>query len=89
MRPPALLFALLAVATAASGAGVYKWVDEKGVTHFSGLPPPGQQAPKPQQPREVPKAAAACLASRQRCREPGSQELAGEGGGVSPAPDRP
>jgi hypothetical protein len=30
MRPQALLFALLAVATAASGAGVYRWVDEKG-----------------------------------------------------------
>ena len=54
MRPPALLFALLAVATAASGAGVYRWVDEKGVTHFSELPPPGQQAPKPRKPPEVP-----------------------------------
>ena len=53
MRPPALLFALLALAPAASGAGVYKWVDEKGVTHFSGLPPPGQQAAKPQKPHEV------------------------------------
>ena len=52
MRPPALLFALLAIATAASGAGVYKWVDEKGVTHFSELPPPGQQAAKPQKPPE-------------------------------------
>jgi len=54
MRPQALLFALLAVATAASGAGVYRWVDEKGVTHFSELPPPGQQAPKPRKPPEVP-----------------------------------
>ncbi|HRL75039.1 MAG TPA: DUF4124 domain-containing protein [Candidatus Accumulibacter phosphatis] len=47
MRSRALFFALLVVATAASGAGVYKWVDEKGVTHFSELPPPGQPAQKP------------------------------------------
>jgi hypothetical protein len=47
MRSRALFFALLVVTTAASGAGVYKWVDEKGVTHFSELPPPGQPAQKP------------------------------------------
>ena len=46
MRSRDLFFALLVVATAASGAGIYKWVDEKGVTHFSELPPPGQQAQK-------------------------------------------
>jgi len=53
MRSRDLFFALLVVATAASGAGIYKWVDEKGVTHFSELPPPGQPAQKPQKARAV------------------------------------
>ncbi|MBL8393038.1 MAG: DUF4124 domain-containing protein, partial [Candidatus Accumulibacter sp.] len=50
MYPQVLFFALLVVTTAVSGGEVYKWVDEKGVTHFSELPPPGQQAAKPRQP---------------------------------------
>ena len=62
MYPQALLFALLVVTTAVSGGEVYRWVDEKGVTHFSELPPPGQQAVKPRQPAAAqgqPEAAAA------------------------------
>ena len=54
MHPQALLFVLLVVTTAVSGAEVYRWVDDKGVTHFSELPPPGQQAAKPRQPPTVP-----------------------------------
>jgi hypothetical protein len=37
---PLLLF--LAMATV--GATIYKWVDEKGVTHYSATPPPNQKA---------------------------------------------
>ncbi|MEF8727362.1 MAG: DUF4124 domain-containing protein [Accumulibacter sp.] len=53
MYPQVLLLAVLVVTTAVSGAEVYKWVDEKGVTHFSELPPPGQQGVKPRQPPAV------------------------------------
>ncbi|HRF11037.1 MAG: DUF4124 domain-containing protein [Candidatus Accumulibacter phosphatis] len=62
MHPQALFLVLFVVATAASGSGVYKWVDEKGVTHFSELPPPGQPAQKPQKApgaQDQPAAAAA------------------------------
>ncbi|SDO09283.1 DUF4124 domain-containing protein [Pseudomonas jinjuensis] len=35
---------LLVVASPAMAAQVYKWVDEKGVTHFSAQPPEGTNA---------------------------------------------
>jgi hypothetical protein len=35
---------LLAMSATAMASQVYKWVDEKGVTHFSAQPPQGQQA---------------------------------------------
>jgi hypothetical protein len=35
-----ILAAALAVSAQASAQTMYKWVDEKGVTHFSGDPPP-------------------------------------------------
>lgn len=38
-----LLIGLLLCA-AQSSAGMYKWVDEKGVTHYSENPPPGRKA---------------------------------------------
>ena len=46
MTPRILLASLLALALPAS-ADMYKWVDEKGVTHFSETPPPdGSKASK-------------------------------------------
>ncbi|ALN18103.1 DUF4124 domain-containing protein [Ectopseudomonas mendocina] len=35
---------MLALSTAAMASQVYKWVDDKGVTHFGAQPPQGQQA---------------------------------------------
>jgi Domain of unknown function (DUF4124) len=55
---PMLLLAGLALAALASG--IYKWVDEKGVTHYSDAPPPTQKAqelPMPSAPPRVPLAA--------------------------------
>ena len=40
----AYAFAAAALAPVASGAEVYKWVDEKGVTHYSESPPDTGQA---------------------------------------------
>ena len=37
------------VAASAVNAAIYKWVDDKGVTHYSEQPPPGQKKP-PQVP---------------------------------------
>lgn len=35
---------MLALSTSAMASQVYKWVDEKGVTHFGAQPPQGQEA---------------------------------------------
>lgn len=43
-----LLLLILAVVTA--GATIYKWVDEKGVTHYSQTPPAKQKAQEIQAP---------------------------------------
>jgi hypothetical protein len=43
---PALLALCAACAIAAHAGPMYKWVDEKGVTHFSDDPPPGGKAQK-------------------------------------------
>lgn len=43
MHAERLSLLLLAVVTLAWGGSIYKWVDEKGVTHFSELPPAGQK----------------------------------------------
>lgn len=40
MKPRAALVLLLLLAMGAAGAQVYKWKDDKGVTHFSDTPPP-------------------------------------------------
>ena len=40
----AYAFAAAALAPVASGAEVYKWVDEKGVTHYSEKPPDSGEA---------------------------------------------
>ena len=34
----------LLLCAAPSSAGMYKWVDDKGVTHYSESPPPGRKA---------------------------------------------
>jgi hypothetical protein len=39
-----ILFVLLPIAAVAIGATLYKWVDEKGVTHYSETPPAKQKA---------------------------------------------
>jgi len=57
-----LPLAILAIAAAALPlhAAMYKWVDEKGVTHYSETPPPDGKAQKievkPAQPVEAPRA---------------------------------
>ena len=42
-----LLALALFVATSAADAAIYKWVDDKGVTHYSEQPPPGKKKPEP------------------------------------------
>lgn len=39
-----LLALFLLFVAQSAGAGVYKWVDEKGVTHYSEAPPPGRKS---------------------------------------------
>lgn len=50
---------LLAISATAVAGQVYKWVDDKGVTHFSAQPPQGQQATSINTALPAPKAAAA------------------------------
>lgn len=42
----AVLSIMAALSLAAAAQGVYKWVDEKGVTHYSESPPPDGKANK-------------------------------------------
>jgi len=44
MRSRWVLVFLLPIAAAAVGATLYKWVDEKGVTHYTETPPAKQKA---------------------------------------------
>lgn len=46
MKYSLLLAAVVLVSVASIGAGIYKWVDEKGVTHYSDAPAPDQKAKK-------------------------------------------
>jgi hypothetical protein len=48
----------LVVATSAADAAIYKWVDDKGVTHYSEQPPPGKKKPEPVPIRSQPAPAA-------------------------------
>ena len=54
---------LLGLSASTMAAQVYKWVDERGVTHFSATPPAGQSAttvsPNITQPKAQPAPAAA------------------------------
>ena len=57
MRKYFLLFVMLAIAVATVGSTIYKWVDEKGVAHYSETPPSGKKVDKvdisPPPPKEV------------------------------------
>jgi hypothetical protein len=53
-----LLALALIVATSAADAAIYKWVDDKGVTHYSEQPPPGKKKPEPVPIRSQPVPAA-------------------------------
>ena len=44
MKSRLALLSCLVLWTAPSPAQMYKWVDEKGVTHYSEKPPPGRKA---------------------------------------------
>jgi len=44
MRRKWVLLVVLPIAVAALGATLYKWVDERGVTHYSETPPAKQKA---------------------------------------------
>ena len=46
MKTPLLLTAVILVSVVSIGAGIYKWVDEKGVTHYSNVPAPDQKSKK-------------------------------------------
>ncbi|HYC36327.1 MAG TPA: DUF4124 domain-containing protein [Usitatibacter sp.] len=55
MSPGSLAFALaLWFAVAAPAHAIYKWVDEKGVTHFSEHPPPGKEKATKIEPKVTP-----------------------------------
>ena len=54
MNPRLLLAMGLLLCAAPSSAQMYKWVDEKGVTHYSESPPPGRKAQQIQQATPAP-----------------------------------
>ena len=51
---PKLAFVVLLAAVLPASAAMYKWVDEKGVTHFSETPPPDGKAATKIEPRPTP-----------------------------------
>lgn len=57
MRRWSLLLALLLIAAAAIASGIYKWMDDKGVTHYSDAPPKAQKATQLDHQTEPPAAA--------------------------------
>jgi hypothetical protein len=56
MRLRSLLFLAAIVAVGAIGGTLYKWVDERGVTHYSDTPPPGQHSRRTETPAAKPPA---------------------------------
>ncbi|MBI5751558.1 MAG: DUF4124 domain-containing protein [Hydrogenophilales bacterium] len=46
MKPRLFLSMVLLISVAIASPGIYKWVDEKGVTHYSETPPPSEQKAK-------------------------------------------
>jgi hypothetical protein len=57
------LAAGLALAAAAGGQQMYKWVDEKGVTHFSENPPPEGAKAQKFEPKVTPRSSSGAPAS--------------------------
>ncbi|HEX3098222.1 MAG TPA: DUF4124 domain-containing protein [Usitatibacter sp.] len=53
-----ILVAMLVLACGSAGAALYKWVDEKGVTHYTEEPPPDRKATKIEIRKEGPPAKA-------------------------------
>lgn len=49
-----LLLSWLLLPLAADAQGLYKWVDEKGVVHYSDTPPPGKGGQKLKTPSQPP-----------------------------------
>jgi hypothetical protein len=49
-----LLLTWLLLPLAAGAQGLYKWVDEKGVVHYSDTPPPGKGGQKLKAPSQPP-----------------------------------
>jgi 23S rRNA pseudoU1915 N3-methylase RlmH len=69
MKNGKMILASCALALVAVGATIYKWVDEKGVTHYSETPPPGQKSQEIEV-RPVPRAdAESASASRKSWQE--------------------
>jgi hypothetical protein len=56
VNPRVLLAMGLLLCAAPSLAGMYKWVDDKGVTHYSESPPPGRKAQQVQTAPSAPSA---------------------------------
>ena len=54
MRKNLVLAVMALIAISAVGGTIYKWVDEKGVTHYSESPPPGEQGQRVEIPSPVP-----------------------------------
>ncbi len=48
------IFVILLLSATPLYAGMYKWVDENGVTHYSATPPAGQQAERMRAPPPPP-----------------------------------
>lgn len=76
MKQHLFIFLALFITVAIASPGIYKWVDEKGVTHYSETPPPHQKAKEvevvPPPPKQVIEEAQQKLEkarSRQRARE--------------------
>ena len=46
MKNPLVLTIVVLLSAVSIGAGIYKWVDEKGVTHYSDMPASDQKSKK-------------------------------------------
>lgn len=57
MKQHLFIFLALSITVAIASPGIYKWVDKKGVTHYSETPPPHQKAKEvevaPSPPKQV------------------------------------
>jgi hypothetical protein len=74
----ALLLLALLLAAAAPAQTMYKWVDEKGVTHFSETPPPDGKGQKVEVKPSAPSSTAPADAWKQRDLESRRSRILGE-----------